>query len=83
MEHLLRKELGFEFLDRLQQRNNLSEAEAMALALDVQRAVRQTRGHGLEEAYQAAWEEIGDTPRKHSLMTPYGLIVGLPERSLL
>lgn len=62
VEHLLRKELGFELLDRLQQRNNLSEAEAMVLALEAQRDVRQTRGHGLEEAYQAAWEEIGDTP---------------------
>jgi len=62
VERMLRNELGFELLDRLRQRNDLSEAEAMALALEAQRAVRQTRGKGLEEAYQAAWEEIEDTP---------------------
>ncbi|MFP4554330.1 MAG: hypothetical protein ACLFRT_10785 [Actinomycetota bacterium] len=61
VERMLRKELGFDLLDRLQHRNNLSGAEAMVLALEAQRAVRQTKGHGLEEAYRAAWEEIGDT----------------------
>lgn len=61
VERLLRKDLGFDVLDRLQRRNNLSEAEAMVLALEAQRAVRQTRRHGLEEAYEAAWEEIEDT----------------------
>lgn len=62
VERMLRKELGFELLERLRQGHNLSETEAMALALEAQRAARQTRGHGLEGAYQAAWEEIGDTP---------------------
>lgn len=47
VERLLRKDLGFDLLDRLQQQNNLSETEAMALALEAQRAFRQTRGHGL------------------------------------
>lgn len=62
VERLLRRDLGFDLLDHLQQRNNLSETEAMALALEAQRAFRQTRGHGLEEVYQAAWEEIEDIP---------------------
>lgn len=64
VERLLRKDLGFDLHDRLQQRNDLSETEAMALALEAQRAFRQARGRGLEEAYQAAWEEIEETSER-------------------
>lgn len=60
MERLLRKDLGLDLLDRLHQRNNLSETEAMTLALEAQRAFRQAREPALGEAYEAAWREVED-----------------------
>ena len=40
IEEALRRQLGFDLLDRLWDRNDLSEIEAMDLALEAQRAAR-------------------------------------------
>lgn len=41
IEEALRRDLGFELLDRLWARNELTEQEAMELALEAQHATRQ------------------------------------------
>lgn len=41
IEAALRRELGFDLLDRIWARNDLPEAEAVALALEAQHAVRE------------------------------------------
>ncbi len=41
IEAALRRELGFDLLDRIWARDDLPEAEAVALALEAQRAVRE------------------------------------------
>jgi hypothetical protein len=43
IEEALRRDLGLDLLERLWARNLLSEDEAMALALEAQRAVRRRR----------------------------------------
>jgi Arc/MetJ family transcription regulator len=43
IEEALRRELGFDLLDRLWARNALSEEEAMQLAVEAQRAARRGR----------------------------------------
>ncbi len=40
IEEALKRDLGFDLLDRLWQRNDLTEDEAMALALEAQQAAR-------------------------------------------
>jgi hypothetical protein len=60
VEALLRKELGFGLLDRLHERNDMSETEAMAVALEAQRAIRHQTQASLAEAYEAAWREGED-----------------------
>lgn len=44
IEGALRRELGFELLDRLWQRNDLAEDEALALGVEAQHATRPRRG---------------------------------------
>ena len=41
IEEAVRRELGFDLLDRLWARNALSEDEAMKLAIEAQRSARQ------------------------------------------
>lgn len=43
IEEALRRDLGLDLLERLWERNDLTEAEAMDLALEAQRAVRRKR----------------------------------------
>lgn len=43
IEEALRRDLGFDLLDRLWARNSLSEEEAMRLAVEAQRAARRRR----------------------------------------
>jgi hypothetical protein len=43
IEGALRRELGFELLERLWQRNDMSEEEAMALAVEAQHETRRPR----------------------------------------
>lgn len=43
IEELLRRELGFDLLERLWQRNDLSEEDATALAVEAQHATRRPR----------------------------------------
>lgn len=43
IEEALRRELGFELLDRLWERNELSEEDAAALAVEAQHATRRRR----------------------------------------
>jgi metal-responsive CopG/Arc/MetJ family transcriptional regulator len=43
IEDALRRELGFELLERLWQRNDMSEEEAMALAVEAQHETRRSR----------------------------------------
>jgi predicted CopG family antitoxin len=43
IEEALRRDLGFDLLDRLWARNSLSEEEAMQLAVEAQRAARRGR----------------------------------------
>ena len=43
VEEALRKHLGFDVIERIQQRAALSEEEAVALAVDEVRAVRKAR----------------------------------------
>jgi hypothetical protein len=57
VEAVLRKELGFDLLDRLQQRNDMTEEEAMTLAIEAQRAFRHEKIASLAEAYEQAWSE--------------------------
>lgn len=40
IEEALKRDLGFDLLDRLWQRNDLTEDDAMALALEAQQATR-------------------------------------------
>jgi hypothetical protein len=40
IEEALRRDLGLDLFDRLWNKNNLGEAEAMALAIEAQNAVR-------------------------------------------
>lgn len=44
IEAALRRELGFDLLDRIWDRNDLSEADAMDLALEAQAAARGADG---------------------------------------
>ena len=44
IEEAVRKDLGFDLLDRLWARNDLTEDEAMALALEAQQAARRKAG---------------------------------------
>jgi hypothetical protein len=43
IEEALRRDLGLDLLDRLWERNDLSESEAMDLALEAQRSARTTQ----------------------------------------
>jgi hypothetical protein len=43
IEEALRRELGFELLERLWERNDLSEEDATALAVEAQHETRQSR----------------------------------------
>lgn len=43
IEEALRRELGFDLLDRLWERNDLSEEEATALAIEAQHKTRRRR----------------------------------------
>jgi hypothetical protein len=43
IEEALRRQLGFDLLDRLWQRNDLDEAQALALAVDAQHRTRRRR----------------------------------------
>jgi hypothetical protein len=43
IEEALRRELGFDLLDRLWQQNELSEEEATALAVEAQHSTRRRR----------------------------------------
>ena len=43
IEEALRRELGLDLLDRLWERNELSEEEAAALAVEAQHATRRTK----------------------------------------
>lgn len=43
IEEALRRDLGLDLLDRLWARNQLSEEQAMAIALEAQHAVRRIR----------------------------------------
>ena len=43
IEEALRRELGFDMLDRLWRRSNLREDEAMALAIEAQHKTRRPR----------------------------------------
>lgn len=43
IEEALRKELGFDLLERLWQRNDLTEDEALALAVEAQHETRSRR----------------------------------------
>ena len=43
IEEALRRELGFDLLDRLWQRNNLDEEQALALAVEAQHKTRRRR----------------------------------------
>ena len=43
IEEALRRELGFDLLERLWQRNDLGEEQALALALEAQREARRRR----------------------------------------
>ena len=43
IEEVLRRELGFDVLDRLWARNDMDEDEAMELALEAQHATRRRR----------------------------------------
>lgn len=43
IEEALRRELGFDLLERLWQRNDMPEDQAMELALEAQRAARRDR----------------------------------------
>jgi hypothetical protein len=44
IEEALRRELGFDLLDRLWQRNDLVEEQALALAVEAQHKTRRRRG---------------------------------------
>jgi hypothetical protein len=44
IEEALRRDLGFDLLDRLWRRNQLSESEAIDLAVQAQRRARSRRG---------------------------------------
>jgi Ribbon-helix-helix protein, copG family len=44
IEDALRRELGFDLLDRLWQRNDLVEEQALALAVEAQHKTRRRRG---------------------------------------
>jgi metal-responsive CopG/Arc/MetJ family transcriptional regulator len=44
IEDALRRELGFDLLERLWQRNDLGEEEALALAVQAQHETRRRRG---------------------------------------
>ncbi len=44
VEEALRRELGFDLLERLRQRGALPEADALALAVEAQHATRSGRG---------------------------------------
>jgi hypothetical protein len=57
IQQILRKELGFDLIDGLQQRNNLPEEEAIRIALEAQQAAREEKESGLGPAYEAAWRE--------------------------
>jgi hypothetical protein len=43
IEKAVRRDLGFDLMDRLWDRNDLSEKEAMALAVDAQKAARRSK----------------------------------------
>jgi plasmid stability protein len=43
IEDLLREQLGFDLLDRLWERSDLNEAQAIELAVEAQHAVRRRR----------------------------------------
>jgi hypothetical protein len=43
IEEALRRELGFDLLDRLWQRNNLHEGQALAVAVEAQHKTRRRR----------------------------------------
>ena len=43
IEEVLRRELGFDLLDRLWQRSDLSEEQALALAVEAQHETRRRR----------------------------------------
>jgi hypothetical protein len=43
IEEALRRELGFDLLDRLWQRNDLDEEQALALAVEAQHTTRRRR----------------------------------------
>ncbi len=43
IEEAVRRELGFDLLERLWQRNDMSEEEAMALAVEAQHETRRSR----------------------------------------
>jgi hypothetical protein len=43
IEEALRRQLGFDLLDRLWQRNNLEEEQALALAVEAQHKTRRRR----------------------------------------
>ena len=43
IEEALRRELGFDLLDRLWQRNDLDEEQALTLAVEAQHATRRRR----------------------------------------
>jgi hypothetical protein len=43
IEEALRRDLGLDLLERLWARNDMSEEEAMALAIEAQQATRSTR----------------------------------------
>jgi len=45
IEEAVRKDLGLDLLDRLWARNDLTEGEAMDLALEAQQAARNEAGH--------------------------------------
>jgi len=45
IEEAVRKDLGLDLLDRLWARNDLTEGEAMDLAIEAQQAVRNEAGH--------------------------------------
>jgi hypothetical protein len=43
IEDAIRRDLGLDLMDRLWARNDLSEKEAMGLAIDAQRAARRSK----------------------------------------
>jgi hypothetical protein len=45
IEEAVRKDLGLDLLDRLWARNDLTEGEAMDLAIEAQQAARNEAGH--------------------------------------